>query len=421
MARLLAYTSPTAGHVYPIVGTLLELLRRGHEVHVRTQQADVGRLGALGLDAAPVDPALEEIEFDDWRAKTQAAGMRRIVELYEEFARLEVPDVQRAIHAVRPDAVIMDVQAEGGLYATEASRLPWAIYCPYPPPIRSVDAPAHGLGLRPPRGPLGRARDRLLRAYADRELAPHLARRNEMRRALGLPALARYDDQWLAADRFVAFTAEPYEYPRRDWPASVRLVGPGTWDPPAETPAWLEDEARPLVLVSSSTAYQNDERLIAVALEGLAAEPVAVVATTAANDPSAFAPPANARVEAFLPHGPIMARAACVVTHGGQGTTQKALAAGVPVCAVPFCRDQFDVARRVELAGAGVRLHHKRLTPHRLRAAVREAIGKRAGAERVAAAFAAAGGSAAAADQVEELLPQAGRPKPAPLAGDARA
>ena len=29
------------------------------------------------------------------------------------------------------------------------------------------------------------------------------------------------------------------------------------------------------------------------------------------------------------------------------GITQKALAAGVPVCAVPFGRDQFEVARRV--------------------------------------------------------------------------
>jgi hypothetical protein len=35
---------------------------------------------------------------------------------------------------------------------------------------------------------------------------------------------------------------------------------------------------------------------------------------------------------------------------------------------------------------------------------VRQAVGKRSGAERVARAFAAAGGSAAAADVVEELL-----------------
>ena len=76
----------------------------------------------------------------------------------------------------------------------------------------------------------------------------------------------------------------------------------------------------------------------------------------------------------FVPHAPVLDRAACAVTHGGMGATQKALARGVPVCAVPFGRDQLEVARRVEVAGAGTRLPAKRLRPDRLRAKVREAI-----------------------------------------------
>jgi UDP:flavonoid glycosyltransferase YjiC (YdhE family) len=49
----------------------------------------------------------------------------------------------------------------------------------------------------------------------------------------------------------------------------------------------------------------------------------------------------------------VLDRAACAVTHGGMGATQKALAHGVPVCVVPFGRDQLEVARRVRTAGAG--------------------------------------------------------------------
>ena len=52
----------------------------------------------------------------------------------------------------------------------------------------------------------------------------------------------------------------------------------------------------------------------------------------------------------------VLDRAVCVVCHAGMGITQKALAHGVPVVAVPFGRDQPEVARRVEVAGAGVRL-----------------------------------------------------------------
>jgi UDP:flavonoid glycosyltransferase YjiC (YdhE family) len=86
------------------------------------------------------------------------------------------------------------------------------------------------------------------------------------------------------------------------------------------------------------------------------------------------------------------------------GITQKALAAGVPVCAVPFGRDQLEVARRVEIAAAAVRIPAGDLSVDHLRAGVQQTIGCRAGAERVAKAFAAAGGATAAAAAVEQRL-----------------
>src|SRR4051812_15427347 len=404
MARILAYQSATEGHVFPSTGMLLELERRGHEVHVRTLSSQVANLAALGLRAEPLDPRLEALELEDWRERSQVKAMKRVVEFYDKTAEIDLPDMLKAIDEVRPDALVVDFQSEGAGHAAEASGLPWATYCPYPPPIPSVDAPPHGLGLKPARGPVGRLRDRLLHAYARRFVRPHVAHRNRLRATLGLPPIEHYEDQWTAADRCLALAAEPYEYHRRDWPPSVRLVGPGTWDPPAEPPEWLAEETRPIILVTASTAYQHDEKLIVVALEAFADEDVALVVTTAATDPSQFAPPPNARLEAFLPHGPIIERAACVVCHGGQGTTQKALAAGVPVCVVPFCRDQFDVARRVEATDSGTWLHHKKLTPGRLRAKTREAMGKREGAQRVARGSAAAGGSSAPAAVVEELI-----------------
>jgi UDP:flavonoid glycosyltransferase YjiC (YdhE family) len=51
----------------------------------------------------------------------------------------------------------------------------------------------------------------------------------------------------------------------------------------------------------------------------------------------------------------VLPRASVVVCHGGAGITLEALAHGVPVCAVPFVRDQWEVARRLERTGAGTR------------------------------------------------------------------
>jgi hypothetical protein len=86
------------------------------------------------------------------------------------------------------------------------------------------------------------------------------------------------------------------------------------------------------------------------------------------------------------------------------GATQKALARGIPVCVVPFGRDQLEVARRVQVAGAGTRLPASRLRPDRLRTKVREAMTRTEGARRVATGFAAAGGATTAADAVENRL-----------------
>jgi MGT family glycosyltransferase len=232
----------------------------------------------------------------------------------------------------------------------------------------------------------------------ERVIVPQL---NEVRRAEGLAPLRDMTDIIARAPLTLSMTAEPFEYPRSDWPDSVVMVGPCTWEPPVATPPWLAESSEPIVLVTTSSEFQDDDRLVRAALEGLAGERLRVVATVPAGDPAAFDVPPNARVERFLPHGMLLERAVCAVTHGGMGATQKALVRGVPVCAVPFGRDQFEVARRVEVVGAGSRLPARRLTPDRLRTKVHEAMGCAEGARRVATGFEAAGGPIASADAIE--------------------
>lgn len=199
-------------------------------------------------------------------------------------------------------------------------------------------------------------------------------------------------------------TAPPFEPRRTGRPGSLVMVGPCQWEPAAELPDSLPETGEPLLLVTGSTEFQDDRRLAEVALEALAGEPVHVVATVPSARTTGLEVSGNATVVDFAPHSTILRRSVCAITHGGMGATQKALALGVPVLVVPFGRDQFEVARRVEAAQAGTSLSNRRLNPRRLRTKVREAIGCRPGAERIAQAFAAAGGARAAADAVESRL-----------------
>ena len=403
MVRYLVYTSPARGHLYPIVPTLEELRRRGHEVAVRTLASQVDLMRGLGFEAAAIDPAIERREIDDWRARTLVGALRASLRGFFDRAHHDGPDLLRAIEEENPDALLVDINTWGAMAAAENAGLPWATWCPYFLPVPSRDAPPFGLGLPPARGPLGRLRDRLLRPLLFGMYNRQLPELNAVRLDLGAPPLPDIPSAMVRAPLILYMTAEPFEYPRSDWPESVRMVGPGNWDPPAEPPDAPQDPQRPLVLVTCSTEYQNDGELARTALDALGAEDVDLVVTTAGVDPSQFAAPPNARVVKFLAHSAVLQHAACVVCHGGMGITQKALGAGVPVCVVPFGRDQLEVARHVELAGAGTRLPAGRLRPDRLRAAVRQAMDRKAGAERIATAFASAGGPRAAADELEGL------------------
>ncbi len=404
MTRVLAYTSPARGHLFPLTPILDELRARGHEVVVRTLASEVGLMQSRGFDAAAIDPRIEAIALEDWRERNPQAALRRGVRTFCARAAHDAPDLTTAIAAERPDAVIVDIQSWGALAAAEAWGGAWAAFCPYPIPLPSRDAPPFGPGLPPARGPAGRVRDRALRPLVFGAMERILvAQLNEVRAGLGVGPIDA-TTMFTRPPLLLYMTAEPFEYPRRDWPPNLRLVGPCAWDPPAEAPAWLAGIDRPLVLVTTSSEFQDDGRLVRTALEALAGEPVDVVATLPAVDGAGIDVPGNARVLPFVPHTALLERAACAITHGGMGATQKAIAHGVPVCAVPFGRDQLEVARRVEVSGAGTRLPARRLSPDRLRAKVRGAVACRPGAERIAGAFADAGGPVAAAEAVEQLL-----------------
>jgi MGT family glycosyltransferase len=204
----------------------------------------------------------------------------------------------------------------------------------------------------------------------------------------------------------LAVTGQPFEYPRDDWPATIRFVGPLSWEPELPAPEWLAHlDDRPLVLMTaSSIGRAAGQPLLSAAILGLGDEPIQIVATLDSARPPLLLPD-NLRIEGFVPHGRVLPQAACVICHGGIGIVQKALAAGVPVVAVPDAYDRFEVARRVEVAGAGVMIPARKLTPGNLRRGVRRAIASRGGAERIARAFSEAGGSTAAADAFEAILP----------------
>jgi UDP:flavonoid glycosyltransferase YjiC (YdhE family) len=217
---------------------------------------------------------------------------------------------------------------------------------------------------------------------------------NDCRARLGLGPLP-WTHTGLSRSLTLVGTLPQLEYPR-DWPSWLRVVGPLMWEPggPAVEPPPGDG---PVVLIAPSTSQDPSNSLLRAALDGLADEPVRVIAIAADGIPA----PANAVLVPWMSYARTMPRCDLVVTHGGHGTLARALASGCPVVVCPAGGDMAESAARVDWAGLGVRLAPRFCTPWGVRVAVRRALARPAlwtrAAEVAEWAFANPGPATAAA------------------------
>jgi UDP:flavonoid glycosyltransferase YjiC (YdhE family) len=235
---------------------------------------------------------------------------------------------------------------------------------------------------------------------------------NESRARVGLAPLDHVHGG-ISRELALVATFPQLEYPRREHQPWVRVTGPLMWEQPfgpVEPPPGDD----PLVLVAPSTAQDPEHRMLRAALEGLADEPVRVLATTNRREPpEPIDVPGNARLVDWLSYARTMPLCDAVVLHAGHGTLVRALASGVPVLACPAAGDMNENAARVSWAGAGVALPRRLVTPRGVRLGLRKLLGKPGYARRAAELrdwAAAHDGGATAAAEVEALARRAGAP-----------
>jgi len=210
-----------------------------------------------------------------------------------------------------------------------------------------------------------------------------------VRKRYGLPPSGGLLEALSAGD-FTLFPDVPELCPTRELPASHRYLGHVPWEPPVALPAWLPEREgrRPLVYVTLGSSG----RLSALdsVLRVLGELDIDVLLATAGRFELEH-PPANVRVERFVPGGLVARRASFVVTNGGASTSYQALAEGTPVLGVPSNLDQYLAMTAIEKASAGRLVRAGEATPAAIRSAVSELFTSpalKAGALRVARAFA---------------------------------
>lgn len=391
------------GTIPPELGVARRLIEQGHQVHVLADPTLAQRAQAAGCGFSPwrraphrtsLDPA--EDLFKDWESHNPIAMLRNARDRFMAGPAAEfAADTVETVEAVQPDAVVADAFILGAIAGGQAAGLPVAVLVPNIWMLPTRDVPAVGPGFAPARGPIGRARDALLRAAVTRLFDGGLPALNAARAAHGLPALDAFWDQVLSAERILVLSSTAFDFAAPHVPDHVRYVGPILDDPDWAdpwTPPWPEDADRPLVLVGFTSNFQDHAAVLRRVVAALSTLPVRGVVTLGqALQPSEVPAADNVAVVRTAPHRPLLAHARLAVTHCGHGTTMKALAAGVPMVGMPMGRDQNDTAARVVHHGAGVRLSPN-AAPARIAAAVERVLADdryRAAAARLAEGIAA--------------------------------
>jgi MGT family glycosyltransferase len=376
------------------------MVERGHDVRVLADRVLAPDLESTGAEHIPWNRAPQRADLDpqsvimkDWDTSTPFQAFARVRDgAMVGPAGLFAADVRDELRRRPADVVVGNFFVFGAQIAAEAEGLPFAFLVSNLLSFPESNTPPLGPGLKPAKGAVGRARDRALARLMARLFDKSLDQLNGVRRTNGLEPRQSVLENFERADRLLLMTSRAFEYEQFTPPPNVRLVGPrlddpawvGEWTPPAG------DD--PLVLVGMSSTFMDHGDVLQRAATALGELPVRGVVTTGPAIPAgSIDAPANVTVLERAPHREVLSHASAVVTHAGHGTVIKALAAGVPVVAMPLGRDQLDNAARVVHHGAGLKLKPK-ASSDAIARAVRRVLDEpafAANAERLAAAIAA--------------------------------
>jgi MGT family glycosyltransferase len=425
MTRILFTTMPLAGHLRPGLPIAQQLVADGHEVAwysgaryehlVRRVGAQVFRMSA----EADVDDTTLDEQVNRDKKPNLGTLKRAIMDVFIAPIPQWVEEIDAIIDEFQPDVVVAEQGFMAGPIAGERRGIRSVVFNTSPLGLSSVDAAPFGTGLLPSSSALGRLRNRSLN-WAIRSVIFAEAQRaaEQMRERLGLPPLDSYFMDWGVeiADRYLVPTVPAFEYPRRDLPENVEFVGAflpqgvDDWTPPE----WWDDvldaraAGRPVVLVTQGTIATGPRNLLLPAIEGLAGSDALVIVTTVGFDADAVVPqpPANVRLTDFVPFTELLPLTDLMITNGGYGGVQLALANGVPLVVAGLTEDKKEVSARVTWSGTGVALNTDNPSARQVQQAAETVLGDaayRRRAHELSDAYAEYRGAARAAESILEV------------------
>jgi UDP:flavonoid glycosyltransferase YjiC (YdhE family) len=415
MAHFLLLPVGSHGDVHPFIGLGVGLKRRGHRVTVVTAEPFRGVAERHGLEFEGT------VSTEDYNRLTNhpdlwkpSKGLRVVLD--NDLMRLHLPV---AFAAIRERYVPGDTVAVGGSLAFvgrvahEALGIPFATVHLQPMSCCSVADPpvaANGTDVTWLPRPLIRLAYRVAEwRITDPLIAPPV---NEFRRTLGLPPVKRILTRTGPSPQRVLGFFPDWFGPIPDGGPNFRHSGFVFFDDAngRQTPEPLVrflDAGPPPVVFSFGSAMRNGRPYFDAAAEACRRLHVRGVLLGKSGEQIPPTLPPGVMHADYAPFSEVFPRAACVVHHGGVGTSAQAMRAGVPQLVMPMAYDQADNAARLRRVGVSRTLFPKRFTGPRVGELLNELLKDervKQAARQVGDRLRTADGVATACSLVEELV-----------------
>jgi rhamnosyltransferase subunit B len=235
---------------------------------------------------------------------------------------------------------------------------------------------------------------------------------NDFRNTLKLPPVKRVLTKWSPSPQRVIGLFPDWFGPIQDGGPSFRHAGFVLFDDAKgrQTPEHLSSfiaEGSPPVTFSFGSAMRHGRPYFEAAIEACQILNIRGVLLGTGGEQIPDNLPANVRHADYAPFSEIFPRSACVVHHGGIGTSALAMRAGIPQLVMPIAYDQADNATRMRRHGIASLLYPRRFTGKRVANRLKfllEDEGIKQSAKKVSERFHGVDGLSTACGLIEELV-----------------
>ena len=331
-------------------------------------------------------------------------GLPRMIRSTAAITKLLLEALPAALTRLGIDAVIADSVEPAGALVARHLRLPFVTAITGLPLLREPTVPPPFLGWAYRSDAIGLNRNKGGYAVSDLLMKPITGMVSAYARIWGLDPDPTY--QW--SDRLqIAQCPARLDFPRAALPPSFRYGTP--WRRSESGEILPTDDDRPLIFCSLGSLQGARRSLFAAMTRACATVGArAVVAHGGGlSEREASSLPGDPLVRAFLPQTQILQQCSAAILHGGFNTVLDALAAGIPIVAVPLAFEQPATAARLERVGAACVVSPADAGRGSLEPALRRVLTDptyRQAARLLAMEIAAGGGVAEAAAMVHAAL-----------------